>query len=150
MDSIDDDALTVYVSKAQLYKVYPHENFDDFQNDDNTHYRKAEYGPVHEVVRDLHPQKLNIIINDDLSDIKIAKIKNKLVEFIKKNKQFSTFTAAEIAIYKYDEKTEFLICPVSLENISEKVKMIDQFIRFVKSKKNNFQIVWCNYRCNNF
>lgn len=134
MDSIDDDALTVYVSKAQLYKVYAHDNFTDFENDDITHYRKPEYGPIHEVVRDLNHQKFNIIINDDLTDIKILKIKTIIVEFIKKNKAFSTFTADEIAIYKYDDKTEFLVYPVSLENISEKVKLIDQFIRYAKSK----------------
>lgn len=137
MDSISDDALTVYVSKAQLYKVYPYEMLDAFQNDDNTIYRKPEYGPVHEVVRDLHPQKLTIVVNDDLNEDKILYVKKLLVDFIKKNPVYTNFDTKQILVYKYDSKTEFLISCLLLANITEKEKMVEIFIKFLKKMDDN-------------
>jgi hypothetical protein len=66
MNDIDDDSLIIYVTKAQLYKIYKPENLDDFQNDNNTHFRRRELGPVYEVVRDANPQKLTIVIKNGL------------------------------------------------------------------------------------
>lgn len=132
MDNIRDDALTVYVSKAQLYKVYPHEKLIDFENDDNTVYRKPENGPVHEVVMDVRPQKFTVVVANDLDMIKITFLKECIVTFIKKNPAYEDFTAAGISVFKYDGKTEFIVVSVILKNSAEKELMIENFIKFLK------------------
>jgi len=132
MDNIKDDALTIYVSKAQLYKVYPHEKLEDFQNDDNTVYKKPEYGPVHEVVMDMRPQKFTVVVANDLDATKITFLKECIVTFIKKNPAYQNFTTNGISVFKYDDKTEFIVVSVVLKNSAEKELMIENFIKFLK------------------
>jgi len=135
MDAISNDSLTVYVSKAQVYKVYPYENIDDFENDDGTHYRKPEYGPVHEVVRDKNAQKFNIIVTSILNLDQINLIKSHLLTFVKRNRAFESFKLNDITVFKYDGNTEFIMASIKLENIFEKDKMTESFIKFMRQKE---------------
>jgi len=134
MESLSEDSLTVYVSKAQLYKVYNVDNLDDFENDDGTIYRKPEYGPVHEVVRDSHPQKLTIVFKDVIALDKITIIKNYIATYIQKNAAFANFKPSDVTVYYYDNTTEFLISYLRMADISAKEKMVENFIKFMKSK----------------
>lgn len=131
IDNVDDKSLMVYVSNAQLYKIYQQNHLNDFINDDNTIYRKSETGPVHEVVRDIKPQKMTVIINKDLLDMEVRTIKNLLFEFIKKNPAFK-LTISDIIVFKYDNKTEFMVRNLLLSDILQKEKLIKGFIKFLK------------------
>jgi hypothetical protein len=121
---IGSNSLIIYIKKAQLYKIYNPENFQDFQNDDNTIYRKPEYGPIHEVVRDNCPQKLMIVVNDDIRDEQLTEIKTNIVDFIRKNPVFSKTTTNDLKIYTNDNSTEFVLTSLTLENLNEKDKLI--------------------------
>lgn len=134
IDEIGDDTLTVYISKAQIFKIYNHDDLDQFRNDDNTHYRKPETGPVHEVVRDLHPQKLTILFNKELSDAEIIKIKGCLVLFIQKNPALSKFNANMILVFKYNSKTEFCVSNLIMKDIFERDKMIEKFTKILRTQ----------------
>jgi len=130
---IGNNSLIIYIKKAQLYKIYNPENFQDFQNDDNTIYRKPEYGPIHEVVRDNCPQKLMIVVNDDIRDEQLTEIKTNIVDFIKKNPAFSKTTTNDLKIYTNDNSTEFVLTSLRLENLNEKDKLIEGFVRFLRN-----------------
>jgi len=131
---IGSNSLIIYIKKAQLYKIYNPENFQDFQNDDNTIYRKPEYGPIHEVVRDNCPQKLMIVVNDDIRDEQLTEIKMNIVDFIKKNPVFSKTTTNDLKIYTNDNSTEFVLTSLTLENLNEKDKLIEGFVRFLRNR----------------
>jgi len=132
INEIDSNSLIIHIKKAQLYKVYNVKNLDDFQNDSNTHFRKAEYGPVHEVVRDEYPQKLIIMVNDDIKDSHLTEIKNNIIDFIKKNDAFAKTTLADVKAFGTNGNTEFILSSVKMANIYEKDKIIDKFIKFLK------------------
>jgi len=134
LGTIRDDSLIIYVKKAQLYKVYKSDNIDEFQNDDNTHYRKSMYGPVYEVVRDTHPQKLVINIVDDVSD-RIQHIKTCIIEFLRTIPEFAN-TQTDLKIFGTENNTEFIINSILLKNLTEKENFIDDFIRFMQIKGN--------------
>jgi hypothetical protein len=132
INEIDSNSLIIHIKKAQLYKVYNVKNLDDFQNDSNTHFRKAEYGPVHEVVRDEYPQKLIIMVNDDIKDSHLTEIKNNIIDFIKKNDAFAKTTLADVKAFGTNGNTEFILSSVKMANIYEKDKIVDKFIKFLK------------------
>jgi len=134
MESIPDDSLTIYVAKAQIYKVYNHDDLDDFQNDNNTHFRKPEWGPVYEVVRDKNPQKLTIVIKDGVLTDKLHDIKTNIVEFVKKNPEFSDIKTSDLTVFNSDNNTEFLVGSLRMANISEKEKLIERFIKYMRTK----------------
>lgn len=138
MNDMQEDSLIIYIKKAQLYKVYNTNNLEDFQNDENTHYRKSEYGPVYEVVRDSHPQKLMIVISDDIKNERMLNIKNDIIEFIKSSTvpEFAQTTFADLKVYSNDNNTEFVVSSVHLKNLSEKEYFIDEFIKFMQQKGN--------------
>jgi hypothetical protein len=135
MESFSNDTLTVYVPKAQIFKVYLPDNIEDFEND-GVYYRKPENGPVHEVVRDLHPQKLSIVFNNLLSESQINTVKNHMVPFIQRNPEFVSFKSSDITVFIVDSKTEFFIKTLTLENIHEKDKMTESFMKILYKNGN--------------
>lgn len=131
MGEINSDSLIIHIKKAQIYKVYDAKNLEEFQNDDNTIYRSQRTGPVHEVVRDNYPQKLIILVNDDVDEAQLLDIKNNIITFIKKNKHFAEITTSDVKAFSVDGNTEFVLSHVKLTNIYEKEKIIEQFIIFL-------------------
>jgi len=130
--TINNNSLIIHIKKAQIYKVYNHENLEDFQNDDNTIYRKSSNGPIYEVVRDEYPQKLIIMVNDDIKESQLLEIKTDIIEFIKKNPAFSKTTTSDVNAFSIDGNTEFVLSSVRMDNIYEKEKIIERFILFLK------------------
>jgi len=130
---IDENSLIIYIKKAQLYKVYNSDTLEDFQQDEGTHYRRPQYGPVYEVVRDEHPQKVVVIVADDIKDAKLKELKQHIVEFIKKDSSFAN-TTIDLKAYSNNNKTEFVISSLRLPNIEAKEKFIEAFIKFMTKK----------------
>lgn len=139
MNSFSNDTLTIYVPKAQLFKVYLPANLNEFEND-RVWRQKAENGPVHEVVRDAHPQKLLIVFNSLLTESQISTVKNYIVPFIQRNPAFEKFKSSDITVFTIDSKTEFFIKSLTLENIIEKDKMTESFLK-VLYKSNNKELM---------
>jgi len=137
LDEINDTSLIIYIKKAQIYKVYSQDNIDDFENDDNTIFRKPENGPVHEVVRDNKPQKLMIIVNDDIHDDQLDAIKTSIVNYIKINSAFKNTTNNDIKCYSNNNSTEFVLTNLSMENIREKDKLIEKFMLYLEKHGNH-------------
>jgi len=137
LDTIRDDSLIIYIKKAQLFKIYDSDKLTDFENDHGTHYRKPEHGPAYEVVRDTHPQKLMIVVSDDLKDDKLQNIKTRIVEFVGKMPEFSEITARDLRVYSNDNNTEFVVSSVRLKDVIEKEKFIERFFKFMRQKGDN-------------
>lgn len=134
LNEIRDDSLIIYVKKAQLYKIYDPAKIDDFQNDEGTHYRRSEYGPAYEVVRDSHPQKLMIVITDEVEENRLPEIKAHILEYIKKTPAFSKTTTTDLKVYSNDNNTEFVVSSLMFKNMDEKEKFIESFIKFIRQK----------------
>lgn len=143
LSHIRDDALIVYIKKAQAYKVYnPSEDgnndqmLDTFVNDDNTKFRigpNRNNGPVYEVVRDTHPQRLLITIKDNIQSLsKIQKIKQQIVSFIKKHKEFAKTSVDNLKVYGNEQSTEFLVGNIIFKNLQERDIFIERFIKYMK------------------
>jgi len=139
MANIDDHAVMVYVHNAQLFKIYNSECMEDFINDDNCIYSyEHKYGTVEQVVRDAHPQKLNILFCAILTPIQINDVKKYIQDFMRQNPAFSNFNASSIYVSTYDNKTEFLLSEFMLKNISEKEKVLELFLKVLWRKKEDF------------
>lgn len=134
MSNIGDDSLIIYVKKAQLYKVYEPDGFMDFERDESSHYHKPQYGPVYEVVRDEHPQKLMIVITDGISDDRIRTINQHIIEFVRSYHESADITMLDLNVYNNDNNTEFVVSSLRLKNLSEKERVIERFIKFMKQK----------------
>lgn len=137
MEDIEDDSLIIYIKKAQLFKVYNSNKLDEFERDNGTHFHKPEHGPTYEVVRDSHPQKLMIVVNDDIKNEKLEEIKKHIVEFIKINPAFSKTTVKDLKVYNNDNNTEFVVSSMRLKNMSGKEEFIENFIRFMQKRGNS-------------
>lgn len=131
LGSIDSDSLIIYVKKAQLFKVYKPERIGDFENDDNTKYRRKENGPVYEVVRDAHPQRLLIVINDDMVEDQIQTIKRHIVKYIDEHVEFEKIAINDLKVYNNDNSTEFLIRSIKFGNIYERDRFIENFTKYM-------------------
>jgi len=131
MEEIDDTSLTIYVHNAQVFKIYGPDNLNDFEQDDSTHYRKPEYGPVHEVVRDKHPQKLIFVFNSILPLPEISKIKNLIVEFMKRNKELGGVPLSGIHTFTNNNSTEFHVSNVLMMNMYHKESVIELFMKWL-------------------
>jgi hypothetical protein len=134
LNEISDDSLIIYVKKAQLYKVYNSNNLDDFSMDERTCYRASQYGPVYEVVRDANPQKLMIVIQDNVRDVKLQNIKSNIIEFIQKSSKLAASKIPDLKVYDNDNHTEFIVSSIQLKNLQDKENFIDDFILFMKQK----------------
>jgi len=132
VEDISEDSLIIYVKKAQLYKVYNRDGIDDFTQDAGTHYRKSEYGPTYEVVRDTHPQKLMIVVQDDIQEKKLNTIKQHIMEFISKKPTYSRMNKSDFMIYNCDNNTEIVVSSLKFKNIQEKEIFIEEFIIFMQ------------------
>lgn len=145
LSQIKDDALIIYIKKAQTYKVYnPAEDGDtnemlsNFVDDDNTKFRPGHNrnnGPVYEVVRDTHPQRLLITIREDINTEKIKYIKHQIVEFTKKYKQFAETSIENLKVYGNDNFTEFLVGNIRFKNIHERDTFVESFIKYMRECK---------------
>lgn len=134
MEHIPNDALIIYIKKAQLYKVYNSNNLGDFINDNNTHFSKPhKFGTAYEVVRDSHPQRLMIIMND-IEDENLDEIKARILEYIEQNKDFSNTTIKDLKTYSDDISTEFMLSNIHLTDMAAKELFIERFIRFMRKK----------------
>jgi hypothetical protein len=136
LNEIDNDSLIIYIKKAQLFKVYNPEGFEDFKNDNNTMYRKPYNGPVYEVVRDSHPQKLIISISDEIRDDRLQDIKKHLLEFTHKYPNYSHIKASDLKVYSNDNNTEFMMSGVKMEDLKEKDDFIESLVLFMQNKNN--------------
>jgi len=132
MDTINTDSLIIYIKKAQLFKVYNPDNMDDYICDESTQYRKQEYGPTYEVVRDSNPQKLVIVITDTIPIDKLQNIKTKIIEFIKKSAEFKN-VATDFRIYTDESNTEFVLSSIKFKNLQHKETFIDDFATFMRT-----------------
>lgn len=135
--NISDDSLIIYVKKAELYKVYGPEELDDYCQDSSTHYRKREYGPVYEVVRDANSQKLMIVISDTIQDERLQTFKSKIFKFIKYSKKEFAEATTELKIYNNDNETEFVFSSIRFDNIQEKEIFIEDFTHFMRMEGHN-------------
>jgi len=134
VEDISNDSLIIYVKKAQLYKVYNPDGLDDFTQDAGTHYRRPEFGPAYEVVRDSHPQKLMIVVQNDIENNSLDSIKKHILEFIKKKPTHSRMTPSDLTVYNCDNNTEIVISSLKFDNIHEKELFIESFIIFMQEK----------------
>lgn len=134
LNNISPDSLIMYVKKAQIYKVYNVENLSDFEHDEGTHYRRQQYGPVYEVVRDTHPQKLMIVVQDDIQGEQLQNVKSHITEFIGKDPSLSKTQLSDLRVYSNDNNTEFVVSSLRLKNMQEKELFIESFIRFMQQK----------------
>lgn len=134
LNEISDDSLIIYVKKAQLYKVYNSNHLEDFSMDESTCYRASKYGPVYEVVRDANPQKLMIVIQDNVRDVKLQNIKSNIIEFIQKSSKLAASKIPDLKVYDNDNHTEFIVSSIQLKNLQDKENFIDDFILFMKQK----------------
>jgi hypothetical protein len=137
LNEISEDSLIIYITKAQLYKVYKPENMDDFQNDNNTHYRKPEHGPTYEVVRDEHSQKLLIVIDGDIQNNKIARVEQYIKEFIDETSDTSGVSIADLKVYNNNNTTEFIVSNIKLKNLHARESYIEDFIMFMRKRGEN-------------
>jgi hypothetical protein len=128
-----DDSLIIYIKKAQIYKIYNADTLDEFEQDVGTHYRKSETGPAYEVVRDSAPQKLMIVVQDDVAIDKVQNIKNLIIEFTKNNPMFENIAMSDLLVYNSDSNTEFVVSSITFENIQEKETFIESFIMFTQN-----------------
>lgn len=131
---IGDDSLIIYIKKAQVYKVYNADGLDDFCNDEGTHYRKQKHGPVYEVVRDSHPQKLMIVLRENVQKDKLAKIQDNINEFVRNLPEFSESDLSHVKIFSNNNNTEFMISSIKLKNLQAKESFIEDFMIFMKMK----------------
>lgn len=134
LGNISDDSLIIYIKKAHVYKVYNSDQLDEFQNDDGTHYRKPEYGPAYEVVRDANPQKIMVVVKDNIRGEKLQQIKQDIVDCIKTNPAFSKTSVNDLRVYSSNNNTEFVVSNIKIQNITEKENIIDDFIDFLQKK----------------
>lgn len=132
IDSINTDSLIIYIKKAQIFNVYNSDKLNDYMCHESTQYRKHEYGPTYEVVRDSNPQKLVIVITDTIPVDKLQNIKNKIIEFIKKSAEFKN-VATDFRIYADDNNTEFVVSSIKFKNLQHKEAFIDDFATFMRS-----------------
>lgn len=130
LNKIADDSLIIYIKKAQLYKVYNTNGIGDFENDESTHYRNSRHGAAYEVVRDTHPQKLMIVIQDNIRDRRLLEIKKSIVEYIKKS-GLST-NVNDLKVYSSNNNTEFVISSIQLKNLNAKESFIEDFIMYMQ------------------
>lgn len=134
LNKIKEDSLIIYVKQAQLYKVYSPDSLNDYETDEGTLFQKPKYGPVYEVVRDEHAQKLMIVITDEIRDDRLENIKQQILEFIKSTPTFSGATISDLKVYADDKNTEFMVSSIRLQNLAEKEKFTEMFIRFMFEK----------------
>lgn len=133
IDDIDDDATIIFLKNAEIFKVYnPEELMNEFTNHVNTTFKNK--GPVFEVIRDMYPQKLIIIIDDDIRD-RLQIVKKHLIDFLKQNTTYDKVDESDIVVYGNDGKTEFLATNVILKNITERTKFTENFIRYMQLKE---------------
>lgn len=136
LNDVAPESLIIYVKKAQLYKIYSLEGLKDFENDESTHYhRHNQYGPVYEVVRDAHPQKLMIVITDMQDASLVNEIKKNIMEFVENNTSFvDKATMNDLKVYNNENNAEFLLSNICMKNITEKDTYIEKFIKFMMQK----------------
>lgn len=136
MNDIDEDSTIIYLKNAEHYKIYNSEDRkNNFINQINNDFRNK--GPIYEVVRDAYPQKLLIVVDEDLNSTmseELRHIKDYILEFIKKDPQYKNMTEDDIVVYNSNSKTKFLTINFMVKNINERDKFIEGFKRFMKQK----------------
>jgi len=131
LNSIDDNRLIIYVKKAQLYRNYKPEHLNDFRNHNNTVYKYN--GPVYEVARDTHCQKLMIVLMDEENG-NLDTMQKYIIEFLKQYPNLAKINDSDIVIFKNGPNIEFIVNSISLQNITEQQDFIDEFIIFMYKK----------------
>ncbi len=132
LQTLEDDSILIYVKTAQLYGSYNKNSMDEFVRDDRMLYFNEErYGPVYEVVRDSHPQKLVIVFTAELQSQALREIKKHIQEFVKSELNIAN-CAADVRIYGDGTDTEFIVNSVLLKDMTAKEGFIEKFIKYMK------------------
>lgn len=132
INSISSDTLIIYIKNAQLYRMYKPEDLDDFRNHEGTIYKHRDTGPVYEVARDTCPQKLMIVLTDD-EDIRLEIMKTYIMDFLKNYPKLSA-TINDLIIYKNGSNIEILINNTFLDNLADKERFVENFMRFLHQR----------------
>lgn len=132
LDEISEDSTIIFLKNAELFKVYNTEELlESFVNNVNCDFKNR--GPVYEVVRDAYPQKLIIVIEDDVQD-RLQLMKTHITEFIAQDPKFKKVGTADLVVYKTTSTTEFIAVNNILKNIHEKEEFMEDFKRYMKTK----------------
>jgi hypothetical protein len=86
------------------------------------------------VVRDTHPQKLMIVVQDDIKDDRLNNIKQHILKFIKKKPIYASMTTSDLTVYNCDNNTEIVVSSLKFNNIHEKETFIEAFIIFMQEQ----------------
>jgi hypothetical protein len=136
LKSIRDDVLIIYIKNAQVYRKYKLDDLNEFRNHNNTVYRHN--GPIYEVSRDSHKQKLMIVLADD-EDNRLELMQGYIIDFLKKYPRLGKTKNSDISIFQNGCNIEFLVNNIQLSNLDEKQEFIDDFVMFMH-KKGEFDI----------
>jgi len=131
LKNIRDDVLIIYIKNAQVYKKYKLEDLNEFRNHNNTVYRHN--GPIYEVSRDSHKQKLMIVLADD-EDNRLEVMQVYIIDFLKKYPRLGKTKNSDISIFQNGSNIEFLVNNIQLSNLDEKQEFIDDFVMFMNKK----------------
>ncbi len=135
MSNIEEDSLIIFLENAELYKIYRSDELSsDFTNHLNTVFKRKD--KIYEAVRDSNPQKLIIVIADDVQN-RLLLIKSYIMEFITQRDKLNEIKNDDIVVYKNNTKTEFIAINVILQNVNEKDEFMEDFQRFMRSKGEN-------------
>ncbi len=130
--TLPECSLIICIEKADLCKSYSPQSIIDFEHDDSSYFRKPEYGPIYEVIRDSQPRKPMIIISDVKTD-EISTIQGYISEFIQSRHNISE-DSAHLVVYSNEANTEFLVSGMMLKNSAEKETFIKAFRSFMRRK----------------
>lgn len=132
MNEIDNDALIIFLERADLYKIYQPDKLEsDLVDHLNTYFKNK--GKIYEAVRDCNPQKVMIVISDDVQD-RLQLMKSYIIEFVSNYKNLTTLKNEDIIVYKNTTNTEFIAINLIVENMREKDEFMEDFQRFLRNK----------------
>lgn len=131
MDAIADDSTIIYLKNAEIYKVYAASASNELFDHMRTNFKIQ---PIYEVIRDQHPQKLVIVV-DEPDYERLKNVEKNLTEFIKQNKCVSHDADPDIRILGNKNKTEFLVTNVIFNNLMEKTVFTEKFVCYMSKKE---------------
>lgn len=129
---IDDGSLILYSENADLYVVYDSDNISNFAQDFGTLLRRN--GLIFEVVRDENPQRLVIVINQNMSDDQIIRLRHILISYIIEE-NICEVSPSDIKFFRDVNgsvtSVEIIVNTVIFNSVYEKIKFVDDFKRYI-------------------
>lgn len=139
IETVDMRSLIVYLENADTYKVYSYQDLQDFVNDCGSLFRNN--GDIYEVIRDNSPQKLVVVIKDNLTDQKISDVKKFINDFARKIGGYEAINPVDIRTYhdsvQGTRNTEITVNSIIFNSIVEKDGFLDQFKQFLINNKSD-------------